>query len=573
MISSHPSNKILPAILACLVSLLGTVRADKITLSNGRVIEGRVVAREGDRVVVESGGMVTRLSASSVVSVQKVAEYLNVLRGAEESFRRRDVVGGIDKLKAALTEGASVQDARAVLDTAGPIIRSTVGAARDSEKISLRRALHDLVETDLLTTGTMIQTAQNLRALDDWDAAVELLDRMPPETLGEDPMTRAWSLEFMRTLVRRQLARGDFEGAIACVEKIRRISGDDSSPEIPLAHLTRAAAARDRNDYTLALGIIARDLASQVPEIARNRALFTIEEMKAWAQKNRKFREAREALLPIQRVFPVEAAAAEQFLMAGEVEDDLNHDDSAAALELADSIPEEQREPKLQKLRNEAFHAEAMKRLADEREPLALLNHGRWCAENGLLDEAMLIFNRTRDNPNLRDVSDEALTNTRRERDTKLLEEAQEFMKLGNIAEVTARTQVILTNPNLGSSLTEEAQKLEALAKASSRRDAEARPYQAEVIFQQAERDYFQQNFEGALKYVSLILNDFADTPAAGRATSLLPEIVRALELAYLEGKISTLPKLPPKFSFDKVQRTDRLGEEVTRLLDSINKN
>ncbi|MEO8376860.1 MAG: hypothetical protein ABI579_04250 [Candidatus Sumerlaeota bacterium] len=334
--------------------------------------------------------------------------------------------------------------------------------------------------------------------------------------------------------------------------------------------MTRAAAARDRKDYTLAFNIIARDLWDKVPEIARNRTVFTIEEMKIWAHDNRTFREAREALFPIRRVFPVEAAAAEQALILNEVQDDLDNDDSAAAFELAESVPEEQRDPKLQQLRNDAFHAEAMKRLADETDPLALLNHGRWCAENGLLDEAMTIFNRTRQNPNLRDVSDEALTNARRERDTKLLEEAQTFMKLGNIAEVTSRTQIILTNANLGSALTAEAKKLEELAKLSSRREQEARPYRAEVLFQQAQREYFQQNFEGSLKYVTLIINDFGDTPAAKRATDLLPEIVRALELAYLEGKIATLPKLPPKFSFDKVQRTDRLGEEVGRLLDSV---
>lgn len=547
-----------------------TARADKITLSNGRIIEGRVISRDGNRVVVESGGMVSRLSATSVISVEKVAEHINVLQSAEEAFRRRDVVQGVEKLKAALEEGAPRTDAQGVLDRAAPTIKSAIESAREQDKIALRRSLHALVETDLLTTGSLIQTAQNFRTLDDWDTAAELLDRVKPEAIGADPMARVWAMDFMRVLVRRQLARGDFEGALACVEKIRRIAGDESSPEIPLANLSRAAAARDRHDYALAFEIIAHDLWDKVPEIARNRTIFTIDEMKRWARENRKFGEARAALLPIRRIFPVEVMAAELELVADEVNDRLDHDDPVGAYELAESIPEEHRDARLQKLRNDAFHAEAMKRLGDESDPLALLNHGRWCAENNLLDEAMLIFNRTRENPNLRDVSDEALTNARRERDTKLLEEAQAFMKQGNIAEVTRRTQVILTNPDHGSVLSAEARKLEELATRASRREVEARPYQAEVIFQQAERDYFQQNFEGSLKYVTLILNEYGDTPAAKRATALLPEIVRALELAYLEGKIATLPKLPPKFSFEKVQRTDRLGEEVTRLLESI---
>ncbi len=66
-----------------------------------------------------------------------------------------------------------------------------------------------------------------------------------------------------------------------------------------------------------------------------------------------------------------------------------------------------------------------------------------------------------------------------------------------------------------------------------------------------------------------MIINQYGDTPAAKRASELLPEVVRSLEISYLEGKISRIPKLPPQFSLEKLQRTDRLGEEVNRLLET----
>ncbi|MEO8376859.1 MAG: hypothetical protein ABI579_04245 [Candidatus Sumerlaeota bacterium] len=219
MIPFQNPTKLLVVFFLCLAAFS---RADKITLSNGRVIEGRVIAREGNRVVVESSGMVSRLSASSVVSVEKVAEHINVLQSSEEAFRRRDVVQGIERLRAAVQQGSDKADAQGVIDRAGPSIKGAIETSREPDKIALRRSLHDLVETDLLTTSTLIRTAQNFRALDDWDTAVELLNRVSPEAIGEDPFTRMWALEFMRTLVRRQLARGDFEGAIACVENFRR---------------------------------------------------------------------------------------------------------------------------------------------------------------------------------------------------------------------------------------------------------------------------------------------------------------------------------------------------------------
>ncbi len=466
--------------------------ADKITLSNGRVIEGRILSRDASRVTIESGGMISKLSASSIQSIEKSAEYTNTLLGAETAFRRREPLKGFDALFSAQKQGAPTAELRRSIEQSSQGIRGGIENAREQDKPALRRSLRQLLEGDLLTTRTLFLTAQNFHRLDDWDSTAEALDRIAPDAIAADPMARKWTLDFMRGLVKRQLARGDFETAIGYVERMRRITNDEADPQIPLAQLTRSAAARDRKDFTLAFSIIARDLAPQVPEIARNRAIYTIEELKRWAADTKRFHDARESLFPIQRLFPVESAAAETHLLALEGADHLVNGRSLEALVLLKEVPEDRRSPEIDRLYNQSFHLEEMKRL-EKGDPLELFKHGRWCTRNGLLTEAVDIFNKTRENPNLRDMSNEMLTNTRRNRDTLLLEEAQNYMKYGNIQEVLSRTQVILANPDVGSALNAEAKRLEDLAKSSMKRETEARPYQAEAFFQQAERAYFQQ--------------------------------------------------------------------------------
>lgn len=562
-------NLHLPILTACLLLLALAARADLITLANGRLIEGRVLSKDDTRVEIEAGGVITRLSMESVLSIEQAPEYENTLLAAETSLRRRDPVRGIDQLFAALSQGAPRDSVKQKIEDFNVGIAGGIANAEESKRPAIRRSLRALMDQDLLTTNSLFLTSQNFHQLEDWDSAAEALNRIPPDVLAADPMQRRWALDFMRLLIKKLLARSDFEGALGYVERMRRITGDESDPQLPIAHLTRAAAARDRHDFTLAFTIIANDLGPVVPEIARNRAVYTIEQLQLWATAKQNFQEAREALSPIRRFFPLEVRDAENRLLAVEAQAKLDNGNTLDALVLVNAIPPDQRTPDLDHIYRTAYHLVTLEKIG-EADPLALLKHGRWCLENGLYTDAIDIFNRTRDNPNLRDLSNELLVNTRRERDTKLLEEAQAYMKYGNIQETINRTQIILANAEVGSRLSDEARRLEELARKSMGREAEARPYQAEVFFQQAERAYFLQKFEESLNLINMVLDQYPDTPAARRAATLLPDVIRSLEISYLEGKIPTLPKLPPGLPLERIQRTDRLGEEVNRLLDTI---
>lgn len=555
----------------CMLALLtGTgARADQITLANGRTIEGRIISETHRYVELETGGFVTKLSRDSITAIERAAEYKNTLLAAEAALKRREPVDAIELLFEARRQGASEEAIHDILDRLNGGIAGAIHTANARERGAIRRSIRALMEEDFLTSRTLFFASQNFFKLDDWESSAEALEQIATEDIQSDPPMRRWALELMRQLVRRRLARDDFEGAIEYVERMRRITGSEGHPNIPLAHLARSAAARERGDYEQALRIIAEDLSTTVPEIARNRAIYTIEKMKRWAENTRRFSEAREMLAPISDVYPILHASARGFLVELEARMLIGNAEPKTAMELLESIGESERSSEMERLYNQAYHEYQMG-IMEESDPLALLKHAQWAMDHGLVDEAILIFEKTRQNPNLRDVSDQFLTNARRVRDTRLMEEARDLYSEGRMVEVLDRTQGLLTNPDLGSRLSEEARRLDQLARRSLNREVESRGPRAEVFFQRADRAFILQNYEESLSLLNLILSQYAETPAASRAAALLPQVIRGLELAYLEGRQDSLPELPRKITAEQMQKYDRLDEEVRGLIEAM---
>lgn len=556
-------------ILAAIVTLPAGVAADRIILVNGREIEGRIVQEEPDRIQVEARGIQTWLSRDRIAEVIPTPEYTLTLEEAATSFRRGDAVGGIEKMRRALDEGASTAAVNSLIEDYDAAISAVVFRSDERARRELRLQLRRLVAAEALNTRTLILTARHLADLEDNEGALQALQTLSARDLAHEPERRHWVLTFMRDQVRGVLNKGDFEGALELVERIRRLSGDADGRMLPIAHMARAAAAREQNQFPLAMEIILEELREEYPEIARNRMRATLEELEAWATSPARQRQAREVITRIEEEYPVEYAATLNRLVAREAGYLLHNDRPEEALALIESVPDKLRSSKVRDMNLDALHHSELRRIGHD-DPLELLKHGRWCLENDLVDEALRVFNRTRDNSNLREISDQLIVAARRQRDTRLIEEARAHHDDGNPSAVLERTQQILTNPGVSSELSKEAERLGNLAQQSLRRDSERRPFEAIVLYQRAERAYFAGSLTEALNLLRILIRNFPDTPAAGQATGLLPDVLRAIELAYLEGNVESLPDLPDDLPLGSLEDMDRLGSEVTRLIDAL---
>lgn len=553
-----------------LVALAGVLPADRITLSNGRVIEGRVLQQDETTIRVQANSMVLTLARDTVVSVEKSQPFENSLISAEDAFRRRDIRSGVDLLEQAEREGAPLDRRREIPDKfSTQIVTASEQTNRPEEQRALRLALRSLVDEDLATTRTLFAVARGYRLLGDMDAAAQTVYQIEDGYISSDPIRRQWALDLLRRMVERQLSRGEFESALVHVEKMRRLTGGDNSGQIPLAHLVRAASARDRRDYRAAFTIIVQNLQPEVPEIARNRAVYTIEHLMLWVADSHRYAEARDAVALLANVFPIETAEATDRLLEQEAAWLLESDQPDTIVALIGSIPEQDRTARMTELYNRGYHESRMK-IIGPHNPLELYRHAEWCVKAGLLDEALLIFSQTRTNDNLRDVSESTMENVQRERDTRLLQRAQKKFDENALPEAMALAQLVAENPNRRSDLRDEARRLITLSEQTMAREKDAKGVYAEVMFQQAERAFFTQRFEESLNTLNVVFTQYPGTPAAGRASELLPQVLRALELSYLEGRTTRLPNLPDRVPIERIQRSDRLGEEVTALLKAL---
>lgn len=545
-----------------------TAGADRITLANGHVVEGQVLSESREGVRVRTAGGVLTLDPSSIVEIERVEDFENTLMNAETAFRRRRALDAFALLDEARIQGAPRELIREVIEKHNGGIQGTIHAMeREEDKLAMRRVLRRAMYEDLLTPRALFHASQNFFLLDDWTSAAEAIERMPEDEISGDPVLRSWVLDFLRKHVRRQLASGNFEAALSEVERMRRLTGEGPGTQVPLVLLSHVAAARERHEFGRAFEVLAEELFIEVPEIARNRTVYTIEALRQWAEDTGRYREARVSLRPIRDVFFMEYMAARNDLLAAEAEYLLARAQPAEAFELLSEVPEGERSAELKEIALRAEHGKRMEELRGG-DPLERLRHGRWAAEQGLHDEALQLFEEARANPNLRDISDQLIENTRRKRDTALLDKAQRAYDMGHLHDVMSHTHRILANPEVGSALSEEAERLKDLARRSMRREAEERPYMAEVFFQQAERAHFLQRNEEAFNLLNMILERYADTPAASRAADLYPSVVRSLEISYLEGRIAEIPAHRPRL--EALQEMDQLGDEVSELLEAL---
>jgi hypothetical protein len=542
--------------------------ADRIVLRNGTALEGRVISRDEKLVTVESNGMRLSLDASLIASVEAQSPWETILQDAEGAFRRRNLTRGLELVLKARDEGAPIDRLREMLNKQEGNFRGATYTSEPRARAELVSALRRLTDGDLSTSRTLYIASQSFFQSDEPELALDTLQRIDEEDIRRDSSIRTYALSLLRMQVKRLLNNGDFEKAITVVEDMKRLSGTAGvNSHLLIATLAQSAAARDRGDFATALEILVQDLYEAAPEITRNRVGYTLALLVESASENQSWEEARTALAPIRARFPLDYFSTLNRLALIEAEAAYKAGDLTGALAITESVEEDRRSTELAALHHRAHHEAEVLRIGDQ-DPVALLQHARWAAANGLLDEAILLFEKLRTNPNLKTLADEYATLARAERDTKRLEEANLAFREGRLDRAEALARLVHDQSSRTSTLVKEAAALLELINKSHARAQERKPYDAEITFQRAERAYFTQSLDESFHLLQLVIRDFPETPAARRASALLPDVVRGLELAFLEGRRTALPAMD-RLTPEQLQQSDRLAEEVRKLVEA----
>jgi tetratricopeptide (TPR) repeat protein len=354
------------------------------------------------------------------------------------------------------------------------------------------------------------------------------------------------------------------ERAINRIETLNRIDeGLGRNCEV-LLYMNWAAKAREEGDYEGALRIYAEHLFALSPPIARERLLFTLDSLASHAKESGDYTAAIELGERYgEKYSPLEAKAIVARMRENYGRELMKEGKYGRAKEvLAEYYEDLPNEKKL------LLYECEYRRLASSLAADDYMGHyqlAQYCKDRGLLDEAEAELEKAMLSEDLRETAGKQL---RLMQERRMLDEFAAGVLLYEQGYYGASLEAMLKFEEKyeKSDMTAEARRMVELSRGRLQSATQWRPYQAEVMYQQAERKFFGGDMKGAFRLLEDLEEKYADTPAGIRALKWKAEIVRKVEIAKLEGDEDV------ELDMSKVRMSytpDNLEEELDKILES----
>lgn len=543
--------------------------ADRVVMKNGAEIIGVIVEDDERRVVIESNGARLPIERSRIESVVYESADVGVLATAAASLRNGNIASAFERLVAAVEAGSPPEAVDEVLSGNRAWLYRGLERVDESERTAILAAGRQLSRSPSLGGQSHMVLARAFDQVGAWSDASDAIRRAGPEAALAAP-PEGWAIDLMRRTIRRLIVQGRYHEAVEQIERLRLLAPDEAGTQEPLVVIAAAARARDAGDYERALRLLGRDLAAGFPEVARNRLVLTISRTVEWASETSNEAPARRWILDhAAALLPVEALSAIQRLHESEAARLVRAGAPVLAKRLVDAIPEPDRTPELQRLHDHASF-EVRRDALEPDDAVGIMELAQWAAERRMYPEALQLFSQARGFEPVRALADEQVQLVRRQRDTELLERALLAYERGLVRDALEMATAVLNNADAESQLSREARRLARVAERELDLEAARRPYDAEVLYQEAERATLMDRPDEAWELVDLILLRFGDTPAAARAEALLPDIMWRYRMQLLEGRRTTPPPSGRPVDLAALDETDALAREVSELMRGI---
>jgi hypothetical protein len=433
----------------------------------------------------------------------------------------------------------------------------------------IRILITRISKSEVLLPQIRVQLARTMAELEAPLEASDLLMSAGIEFLSSDREAGTWARAFLNRTIRRLIYEGRSTDAVEQLERLRLIDSELAGISAePMLALARAAQARDREEFDVALRILNDELADDYPAIAENRTAHVLRRLLIWAEREHTEADAREWLERwVDERMPLEALSARQALILSEAKEAMGTGSPAGALAILEEMPEQQWNEEMRTFWKRARFENERRRL-DQTNPAELFKLALWGAENDLIAESINVLESIRVNPLLREAADKQAEQLKHDRDVKILQRAVEAFDAGLMEKVIDICNEMELYPYRESPVQKQAQDLSALARKSILIDQEKRPYIAEAQYQMAERAYMMDRLDESWQTLDTILTQFADTPAAARAVELLPDVARALEMELLEGRRYNLPDAARVDTVLSSRSSELLAEEIRRMIE-----
>lgn len=562
-----------PLVAALLLATAAPVAADLVVLNNGREIQGIVVFETEHRVTLSTPGGEVTLRKDQIERIERGDVATHAAMRVEASLRSGNLASALRALSDAHSSGVEAEVLNEVLERNRDSFLRCVRRLRPSEHTEARHQVRHLRDQGFASPMVQMTFAEAFLELEAPLDASECLILAGFDYLRGEEEHREFAEGFLRRLIRELARQGRYQEAVEQIERLRLINPGEEGEvvgQVPLLHLSAAARARDEERFEDALRLIREELWPTVPEIARNRALLTLRQMAQWAERTGNERQGRVLINRyVAAILPVEAISVGQQLYRSEARRLLDHSDPERALALIRQIPEAERGEDLRRVYLQAqFYSERQK--IGGRNPADLFQLSIWAADNELWDESIGLLEQLRENPALKEYADEQLALILTDYDLWILRKALEAFDRGQMQRTLELCNQVETDEGRESSTLREIRELAALARAELQMEIKRKPYDAEVVFQQAERAFFMDDADEAWNLIDVVLSNYPSTPAAERAANLLPDVARQFQVQLLEGRRRTVPSYETLVEHSELRQSEQLDKEIRLLLEAL---
>lgn len=519
---------------------------DTITLTNGQVVEGVILKENDERLIVRNSGGEFSVSRGKILKVERELHADNLLRELQEALQFADLDLAKTKTRLSLEAGVPQEQVNELWRNYSENMVQTLRNATLSNRALARSSLLELQTDDVFTTATLFDVSRIYHALNAADESAATLALVDDETLTSTPGMAQAANAFLPRLARLLQQQNRFTESLEVLERLRPLNDQAASNHQVILGLVESAEARRRENFLEAMRLIRNQIEPLSPTVAANRMELTLRELMKWAIREQRELEARKAIHQYaQQLVPDAANAALSELILSTLDRLIQAAMYEEVFATVNALtPSEANNPEI--TQREALARFRLQYKSIEREdPLQLLELALDAKEKGLQQEAVELLLVLQKNPYFKETALQQTFLIREEQDIEILNRALEAFDAGEMERTIEICATLSEDENRHSPQMDEIKRLAGLARKEIVVQQKARPYQAEALYQEAERGYHLSELDNSYTLIDTILEQYPETPAAERAGRLLIDVSKAYELELLEGRRKTIPPLP----------------------------
>ncbi len=562
------------------LSLAGAwVKADRIELANGRIIEG-IILRESAKgeneanLTIRVGNSQVTLPARQIKSLVRGTPVENRLIEAKRAIGARDYESAVLMMHEVHQDETGIEGVSVLLlNHADPLLKA-FGTMKHESMQKLAAIIDSLDQVSLRYDRELTaRRAQYYLALGMDEAARHQLGYLDEAWYMDHSLIRQWLVGQISNRAQELSGSADFEGALDHLRLLEHVDSAGMSGRLMQLRLQEARHLRSRNEFETALQFYIEQLIEETPDIARDRIRVTLEEAESFLRSRQELDKLEELARLIETYGLVHVPEFSRGRL-GEIwlETGLLHvnngrpEDAGRAFHRAGEYDPERagRQLSLMDYRDR-------KLVLDAGDLVGHYELGVWAIEKNLFDEAETHFGIALDSELIGNNAKQYMETIRH------MKAERELLKLIQLYEENAFTDVIeglreFKQKQYPLGHLKQAIRLEQLVKEAIQLRAAERPQQAEALFQKAQRSYYSGHVDEAKHMLEAILTHYQNTVAYPRVMNfytMLREksILKGLE----EGQPVKRGDLPTTATTSTGVELERIIHNMTWLEKAMN--